>query len=326
MVLELLSEVLKITVLFGLAIAGMLIILIWKKNRTKNITYIKFIIQIVSFVAIFYIFTYPYRPLIILVFILLITIVFGRFFCGWICPFGLYMDIHTLIRGVLKVRYFNLPDGLNKFLHNIRYLLLFLFLGVTILLNLIAPPQPLNVLTLMAMVFAGPFEYLGILVGPIVPLIVPWQGPLELGGLYFSFPYIQEVINYSGDSFASITALIFLALIVIGSFFIRRVWCRFCPTGASIAALNRFNGFKWTPILHLDKNETKCTKCGICKRVCPVQVKEIYDEKGGKIKTSMCMLCFRCVEMCPFEDCIKVKFGNKTVFKSRNWLETSEDN
>jgi polyferredoxin len=326
MVLELLSEVLKITVLFGLAIAGMLVILIWKKNRTKNITYIKFIIQIVSFVAIFYIFTYPYRPLIILVFILIITIVFGRFFCGWICPFGLYMDLHTLIRGLFKIRYFNLPDRLNKFLHNIRYLLLFLFLGVTILLNLIESPQPLNVLALMAMVFAGPFEYLGILVGPIVPLIVPWQGPLELGGLYFSFPYIQEVINYSGDSFASITALIFLALIIIGSFFIRRVWCRFCPTGASIAALNRFNGFKWTPILHLDKNETKCTKCGICKRVCPVQVNEIYDEKGGKIKTSMCMLCFRCVEMCPFEDCIKVKFGNKTVFKSRNWLETSEDN
>ena len=107
------------------------------------------------------------------------------------------------------------------------------------------------------------------------------------------------------------------------SFFVRRVWCRFCPTGSSIAVVNRFKGFKWAPLLHLDKDEEKCTKCGICKRVCPVQVTEVYEQKGGKINTSMCMLCTRCVEMCPYEDCLKVKFGGKTVFKSRNWLEPS---
>jgi hypothetical protein len=27
--------------------------------------------------------------------------------------------------------------------------------------------------------------------------------------------------------------------------------------------------------------------------------------------------------MCPYEDALKVKLGNKTVFKSRNWLEPS---
>jgi polyferredoxin len=142
--------------------------------------------------------------------------------------------------------------------------------------------------------------------------------------LYFSYPYIQEAIRYSGETYATITALIFLALTVIGSFFLRRVWCRFCPTGSSIGIVNRIKGFKWAPMLHLDKNEAKCTKCGICKRVCPVQVTEVYETKGGKIRTSMCMLCTRCVEMCPYEDCLKVKFGNKTIFSSRNWLEPSE--
>jgi hypothetical protein len=28
--------------------------------------------------------------------------------------------------------------------------------------------------------------------------------------------------------------------------------------------------------------------------------------------------------MCPYEDCLKVNVGGKTVFKSRNWLEPSE--
>jgi hypothetical protein len=32
----------------------------------------------------------------------------------------------------------------------------------------------------------------------------------------------------------------------------------------------------------------------------------------------------RCVEMCPYEGCLKMKLAGKTVFKSRNWLEPSK--
>jgi formate hydrogenlyase subunit 6/NADH:ubiquinone oxidoreductase subunit I len=71
--------------------------------------------------------------------------------------------------------------------------------------------------------------------------------------------------------------------------------------------------------------EEKCTKCGICKRVCPPQVTEVYDDKSGNVSTSMCVHCFRCVEMCPYEDCLKVNFAGKTILNSRNWLEPSED-
>ncbi len=322
--MELVAESLKLTVLAGLAIAGILVIIIWKKNQTTKVTYMKAVIQAASLAAIFYLFTYPVRPLLILAVILIMPIVLGRFFCGWICPFGLYMDVLTLIRKTFQIRYRILPDKLNKFLHNFRYALLLFFLILALIPSLIEPPSTLNRLTLMALLFAGPFEHLGLLLGPMVPLIVPWKGPLEIGGLYFSFPYIQDVIKYSSENFVTINALIFLTLTVVGSFFVRRVWCRFCPTGASIAVVNRFKGFKWAPVLHLNKNETKCTKCGICKRVCPVQVTEVYKQKEGKIMTSMCILCFRCVEMCPYEDCLKVNLGRKTVSKSRNWLEPSE--
>ena len=224
----------------------------------------------------------------------------------------------------LKIRYRNLSDKLNKLLHNLRYALVLLFLGLAPVLYIIDSHSTSEALKLMALGLAGVFEPMYLLLGPLVPLIVPWEGPLEIGGLYFSFPYVREVMLYSGENFATLSALIFLALVVVSSFFIRRGWCRFCPTGCSIAALNRLRGFEWAPVLHLDKNETKCTKCGICKRVCPVQVTEVYEQKGGKIMTSMCMLCFRCVEMCPYEDCLRVNLGGKTVFKSRNWLEPSE--
>jgi polyferredoxin len=328
MILELIGEILKLTVLAGLAIAGILVILIWKKGLATKVTYLRFLIQVVAIVAVFYLFTYPVWQLIVLIVILVMPIVLGRFFCGWLCPFGLYMDAITLIRKAFKVRYRNLPEKLNKFLHNFRYVLLLFFLIVPFILSLIDPPPSLDSATLMALLFAGPFRPLGVLLGPVIPLIVPWVGPLEIGGVYFSYPYVQEVIFYSNgvfsEIFITITALIFVALTFVGSFFVRRVWCRFCPTGSSIAILNRLKGFKWAPVLHLDKDEEKCTKCGICKRVCPVQVTEVYEQKGGKIMTSMCMLCTRCVEMCPYEDCLKVKLGGKTIFKSRNWLKPSE--
>ena len=324
MTMELVAESLKLTMLAGLAIAAILVIIIWKKGQTTKITYMKAVIQLVSLAAIFYLFTYSVRPLLIVAVILMMPIVLGRFFCGWICPFGLYMDALTLIRKTFQIRYRLLPDKLNKLLHNFRYVLLLLFLILALILSLTEQPSTLNRLTLRASLFAGPFEHLGLLLGPMVPLLVPWTGPLEISGLYFSFPYIQDVIKYSGENFATITALIFLTLTVVGSFFVRRVWCRFCPTGASIAVVNKIKGFKWVPLLHINKNETKCTKCGICKRVCPVQVTEVYEQKEGKIMTSMCMLCFRCVEMCPYENCLRINVGKKTVFKSRNWLEPSE--
>ena len=324
MVMELVAELLKLMILAALAIAGVLVITIWKKNQTIKITYIRFVIQAASLAAVYYLFTYPVRPLYIVAFILIMTLVLGRFFCGWICPFGLYMDVLTLIRKGLKIRYRIIPDKLNKLLHNLRYAIIGFFLVLAVILYIIDTPATTKELTLTALGLSGVFEQMYLLLGPVVPLIVPWEGPLEIGGIYFSFPYIREVMLYSGENFATVAALIFLALVFVGSFFIRRSWCRFCPTGISLAVVNKLKGFKWAPVLHLDKNETKCTKCGICKRVCPVQVTEVYEEKGGKIMTSMCMLCLRCVEMCPYEDCLRLNLGEKTVFKSRNWLEPAE--
>ena len=264
MIMQLIGEILKLTVLAGLASAGILVIVMWKKGLATKVTYLRFLIQVVAMVAVFYLFTYPVWQLIVLIVILVMPIVLGRFFCGWLCPFGLYMDAITLIRKAFKVRYRNLPEKLNKFLHNFRYMLLLFFLIIPFILSLIEPPPSLESATLMALLFAGPFRPLGVLLGPVIPLIVPWVGPLEIGGVYFSYPYVQEVIFYSNgffsEVFVTITALIFVALTVVGSFFVRRVWCRFCPTGSSIAILNRLKGFKWAPVLHLDKDEEKCTK------------------------------------------------------------------
>jgi polyferredoxin len=329
MVMDIIGEILKLTVLTGFTIAGILVILIWKKGLATKVTYLRFVIQAASFVVFFYIFTYPIWLLIMLVVILVLPIVLGRFFCGWLCPFGLYMDLITVVRKAFKIRHRDLSERLNRFLHNFRYVLLLIFLILPAVLILMDPLPSLDLGIALAKVLGGQFRPLNILLGPVIPLIVPWAGPLVIplgiGDLNLSYPYVQDIISYSSGIYAIIYPLIFVALTVVGSFAIRRVWCRFCPTGSSLAVVNRFRGFKWAPAVHLDKDEEKCTKCGICKRVCPVQVTEVYEQKGGKIGTSMCMLCIRCVEMCPYEGCLKVKVGRKIVFQSRSWLKPSEN-
>jgi polyferredoxin len=321
---EIIGDILRIAVLAGLGVAGILAILIWKKNLATKVTYLRFVIQAVSFAALFYVFSYSIPLLYVLIVIFAMTIVFGRLYCGWLCPFGLLMDLIILLRKAFKIRYRNLPDKLNKILHQSRYVILLFFLFLPVILWLIEPPPDFNFAVVMAQRLAGPFRPYSVLLDPMIPLVVPWTGPLVVSQINLSYPYVQDIITYAGQNIGQVIAIAFVGLTLIGSFFVRRVWCRFCPTGASLAVVNRFKGFKWAPLLHLEKDEEKCTKCGVCKRVCQSQVNDVYEQKGGKINTSMCMLCLRCTEMCPCEDTLKVKLGNKTLFKSRNWLEPSK--
>jgi len=319
MLLEIISELLKLTVFAGLAFAGVLVILIWKKDLKTKVSYMRFFIQIMALIGLFYLFSCTNSLLLILFAIFTMTLILGRFFCGWLCPFGLYFDLVAVIRKRLNVRYWSLSEKLNRNLNRFRYVLLFFFIVLPFALSPIEPWQ-----WALAIFLTGPFKPISVLLGPVEPLVIPWRSVLKIYDLNISYPYASIITFYSGEDFALISVFVFIALTLASSFIVRRFWCRFCPTGASFAILNKFRVFKWIPLLRLNKVEEKCTKCGICKRVCPLRVTEVYDQKGGDIATSMCMLCLRCVEMCPYEDCLKLNMAGRTLFKSRNWLEPSK--
>ena len=48
---------------------------------------------------------------------------------------------------------------------------------------------------------------------------------------------------------------------------------------------------------YVDKN--KCTGCGTCVEVCPVQVFEIKDGKAHEAKPEACINCKACEVSCP---------------------------
>jgi len=318
------GDILRLTVLGGLGVAGILAVLIWKKNLATRITFMRLVVQAAAFAALFYVFTLSIPLLYFLIIIFGITIVLGRLYCGWLCPFGFIMDLEIMLRKVFSIRYQNVPEKVNKVLHQLRYVIVVVFLALPAALWILQPPQNLNFAVAMARLLSGPFRPYTVLIDPMIPIVVPWTtSTLNVFRVNFTYPYVQDIIYWAGQNIGQAVAVAFIGLVLVGSFFIRRVWCRFCPTGASLATVNRFKGFKWAPLLYIEKDEEKCTKCGVCKRVCQSQVPDVYEQKGGKIDTSMCVLCLRCTEMCPYEDALKVKLGSKTVFKSRNWLEPS---
>jgi polyferredoxin len=329
----LITQILLTIIAGGLVSAGILAILIWVRTLNRKLSILRLFVQIVATVAIFVTLLFlplPWNPILsglvfsialrlTAIFILIIgsTLIIGRFFCGWLCPFTLYMDLLTRLRKALRIPYLNLPEKLNNDLNILRYLLLAAMLVLALVLG------PLNAdLWRFIIMFMGPFKSLIIIfMIPVEPYVTQIGDALGFPVWGTSFHDLSGTIHYfNGDQLILITWIVFFVF-TAGAFMVRLLWCRFCPVGVTLSILNRFRPFKWAPLLRINKMEEKCTKCGICKRVCPAQVTEVYDKRGGDVTTSGCTLCFRCVEMCPEKDALKAQIANKTICKSKNWLK-----
>jgi ferredoxin-type protein NapH len=253
--------------------------------------------------------------------VIVAAVLLGRFWCGWICPFGLYMDVMTRLRKALKIKHRSFSPGFNEKFHQLSYVIL----ALIIIVSVIFASQAIAGTQLVPGTQQGGFVYTYFnapfcQVCPMKPLCLLVQTSVGVmrpdwvvGGTAGAF--------YQLGQYLTSLNLAVLAIVTAAAFFFRRSWCRICPLGGLIALFNRFPPFKWISGVRIEKTEEKCTKCGVCKRVCPTQVTQVYDAKEGDVTTSQCLLCLRCVEMCPEKDCLKFKFAGKTVCKSRNWTE-----
>ena len=277
---------------------------------------------------VFYSTTGPEKLAIVFGLVIGMSVVLGRFFCGWFCPFGLYLDLITRIRKFFRIGHLNFSENTNKALGQFRFVIIAAFLILSFIFSSYAifgaelipgtiPGGPLGNEAGIVGFINEPF----CLVCPMRPLSVLVECVLG----FMNFSYVSQITYgpaYIMGYYLTSLNVTVLIIITIFSFFYRRFWCRICPLGGLIALFSNYMPFKRVALTRLYKNEVKCTKCGICKRVCPTQVTEIYSMNGGDVTVPGCMLCFRCVEMCPEKEALNVKFAGKTVFKSRNWLDS----
>jgi hypothetical protein len=190
--------------------------------------------------------------------------------------------------GIAKIR---LSDGIINFFSNFKY-----FLVSSMFLITIAITIPIFGMGLVN----TEFSIIGCAVCP-ARIISPLFGGGPIGQFSLDTP-IYSSLTIIGVSFL---LLYFLGLIS------PRSWCKICPLGAMLSLFNKGS------LVKMEKDVKKCTKCGICKRVCPMQIKEVYEEKEvNQVDTTDCIKCFDCTEHCPERNCLEIKFFRKTIFRS----------
>ena len=230
-----------------------------------------------------YIYAFP------ILFFVGLGVVFGRTLCGWTCPIGFIEEMLGTLRKTLGMGHVRVPRRMNRFLIRFKYAWLSLILLVSFA---------------VALPF---FSYIRKDLANVNCLVCPSRYVLMW------FPTVRPSLWSFNSPFWTAGAIIvsIFILVVASSFFIRRFWCRICPNGAMLSLFNR--GCLTTK----EKDMEKCTKCGICYRVCPVDNDAVYRVRDRKVVNSgNCVMCFSCVKHCPEDGALTVKFAGKPIMKS----------
>ena len=209
-----------------------------------------------------------YWPLLWALVTVVLTIVLGRFFCGWLCPFG---SLHQFV-GYLGNRKKTVAQKiqLNKYRKGqcVKYIVLAVLLGMAAFPSLAASLQ------------TG-------LLDPI-PLVTRSVNLVVVSVLDRGFNFISVSKRfYEG---AWLIFAVFLTAVLL-NLVIPRFYCRFiCPLGALFGIIDRF------AIWRIGKNMNQCSNCKLCDKNC-----EGGCEPAGNIRISECVLCFNCRADCKDE-------------------------
>src|SRR5665811_2234455 len=138
---------------------------------------------------------------------------------------------------------------------------------------------------------------------------------------------MRSIINYLKEIIFGVWSLL-KGMKVTGSYFFRPgtiVTQKYPSNRKDLVMFDRFKGEVVMP--HNEKNEHKCTACGICEMNCPNGSIEIISEmqitpEGKKKKAlskhiyhlGMCTFCNLCVKTCPFNAIIMDQTFEHAVF------------
>lgn len=210
-----------------------------------------------------------------LLFIILLTVLFGRLYCSVICPLGVFQD------GIARIgrRGKKLPYGWSEPRNWFRYGFLTLFvLGIAAGISIIA-----GVL--------DPYAAYGRMVNNL--LLPFWQWGNNL--LAYLSERVDSYAFYEVDVWIKslptfIIALTTAIVVIILAWRNGRTYCNtICPVGTLLGFLSRIAIFKMVV------DEDKCNKCGLCARKCKASC---IDSPSSSIDYSRCVVCMDCIGNC----------------------------
>jgi polyferredoxin len=227
-----------------------------------------------------------------------ISVLFGRWFCGWVCPFGTLHQMMTQLRGG------PLAPRLKRAAYSPRqkwkYLILIGLLAGTLTgLNFIGWVDPFSLLyrslatavfpTLNSgshALFAWLYEH------------DPGVGSARVARV--SEPVYEVLRNYllvEGHPmyYWGVPIGVIFAGILLLNLWRNRFWCRYvCPLGALLGLVGK------NPLVRLKKDDEACNDCRLCVAVCPGGANpDGSSDQSNAWKPAECFFCWNCKAVCP---------------------------
>ena len=212
--------------------------------------------------------------IVVLIGIVIITAIFGRFYCSILCPLGVYQDGVARIAEKRKKNRYKFKNG-----KRLRY-----YIGLIFFLLIVFGFTSISI-------FIEPYSIFGRFVSnlfaPVYKLINNVLAYFAERWNSYAFYHVDVYIKSLPIFIISIA---YFLIITIFAFAKGRWFCNnICPVGAVLGAISKFSVFK--PRLDTEK----CNSCGLCEKNCRCSA---IDSKNHIIDYSKCVTCFVCVDKC----------------------------
>jgi len=223
-----------------------------------------------------------------------VTLICGRWFCGWVCPFGALHNFFSSLRGGRARQ--KIETGSYSPWQKVKYYALVVFLAAALVgTNLVGWLDPFSFFFRSLSTSIYPAINKGIVV------LFTWIYDANPGVRSVRLTSVTEpVYSVLRKYFLAadqpyywgglLIGALFLAVVAL-NFFRARFWCRYvCPLGALLGVVGK------NPLVRLKKDEEKCNSCRLC----------LVDCQGGATpddpqqwKPSECFYCWNCKSDCP---------------------------
>jgi len=222
---------------------------------------------------------------------ILLCFLLGRMWCGWVCPIGSMGDFLSWVRRKMDVP----VKRFSALMHNI----------------LRSSSYGLMASTFFISGFIGIPNFTRFQCYWFLPYCQVCPARLLCPLFGFISPTWKDFSTAVSTMF-SILAWLSLGVFIVAFYWGRRLWCYLCPIGLMNSWFNKGAG------LELKKVALKCNKCGSCSDACPMGLSEMYEaDKDTIYNNEYCIMCIRCVDICPRDNCLSVNFFGKRIIASK---------
>ncbi len=214
-----------------------------------------------------------------------LTLLIGRFFCGWFCPLGSTLDFFSATIFRKSKTEGRVPQSWSR----AKYLIL-IFLAVTsaFTLQFVFMFDPISIM--IRSFTAGVYPAVNLAINTLFAVLYGTPADIVSEPVYAILKDHFLAFEQPHFVMSALIGLLFVGIVAM-EHFQKRFWCRnLCPLGALLGLIGRFG------LVRRRVSEPDCISCGLCEERC--RMGAISGDYVGTNR-SECIGCMDCRALCP---------------------------